>query len=79
MALLFAASIELFRKMINSMQKTPIVNYIDEVAVPVTDIYFPSISLCQGLIVENKEAKIDLEGMKNRIENGSMDMSNSTT
>jgi hypothetical protein len=39
--------------MILNMKKTPIVFYIDDVSVPVTDINFPAVSFCPGVIIKN--------------------------
>jgi hypothetical protein len=70
---------ELIRNLALNMQKTPIIFYIDDVPVPVTDIYFPAVTLCPGLLVEKSEkVLIDYEQVAEGLEAGRIDRNNLT-
>jgi hypothetical protein len=73
------ASVELIRNLVVNMQKTPIVFYIDDVPIPVTDVNFPAITLCPGLIIKNAaEILIDYNKMTKDLEDGRIDRTNFT-
>jgi hypothetical protein len=73
------ASVELIRNLMVKMQKTPIVFYVDDVPVPVTEINFPAITLCPGLIIKNDaEVLIDYTKKAKDLESGRIDKTNFT-
>jgi hypothetical protein len=47
------ASIYSMEKLITSLRKTPIIIYTDDDPVSVTDIYFPAVTFCPGIIIES--------------------------
>jgi hypothetical protein len=62
---------ELIRELLAKMQKNPIVFYIDDEAIPVTEIIFPAVSMCPGLIIRNgEEILIDYNKWIEDFENG---------
>jgi hypothetical protein len=77
LSLLF--TVFLMQKLIVSLIKTPIIIYTDDIAVPVTEIYFPAISICSGLILASTfDRYFDYDKVKNELENGEIDFDNLT-
>jgi hypothetical protein len=64
---------ELIRELVTKMQKNPIVFYIDDEAIPVSEINFPAVSMCPGLVIRNGEdILIDYNKLKKDFESGVM-------
>lgn len=55
--------------MIQSIQKTPTVMFMDENSLSVTDIYFPSVTFCQTLRLdfESEYDEFDYYGIERKI------------
>jgi hypothetical protein len=65
------AIVELIRGVVVKIKKHPIVFYIDDEAIPVTEINFPAVSLCPGLIIRNgPDILIDYNKLKRDFEKG---------
>jgi hypothetical protein len=70
---------ELIRNLVLNMHRNPIIFYIDDVPLPVTDIYFPAVTVCPGLLMKNsKEVLIDYEKVTEDLEAGRIDRKNLT-
>jgi hypothetical protein len=73
------AMVELIREIVVKMQKNPIIFYIDDEAISVTEINFPAVSLCPGLVLKTtNEMLIDYNTMKRSFEKELIDRSNFT-
>jgi hypothetical protein len=84
--------VELIREMVVKIQKNPIIFYIDDEAIPITEINFPAVSVCPGLILMVKEKSsfrpkedykhpqmlIDYNGLRRSFQKGLIDQSNFT-
>jgi hypothetical protein len=79
--------------MVVKIQKNPIIFYIDDEAIPITEINFPAVSVCPGLVLRVKERLIyfkkgeknykeemliDYNGLKDSFEKRLIDQSNFT-
>jgi hypothetical protein len=79
MLLTLLATTYLMGKLVISLNKTPTIIQIDEFAVQVTEINFPAVTFCPGLIIANDVEKVfDYEKVKNALENDEMDFNNLT-
>jgi hypothetical protein len=76
----FLSTAFMMQKLIASLMKTPIIIYMDDIAVPVTEFYFPAVTFCPGLMIANDiERVFDYDNVKNSLENGEIDFSNLTS
>jgi hypothetical protein len=79
MILMFFSTIYLMNKLIVSLQKNPIIISKDDSAISVTEIYFPAVTLCPGLIIATDVERVfDYENVKESLENGEMSFDNLT-
>lgn len=65
-------------KFIIESQANPTVIYTDQNAISAQDIYFPSLSLCPGIITKTMEKPFRYEIMKKMIENRTLKLTNLT-
>jgi hypothetical protein len=85
--------VELIREMIVKIQKNPIIFYIDDEAISITEINFPAVSVCPGLVLRTRrkikkfqrgpqkdpeEILIDYNKLRSDFEKGLIDRSNFT-
>jgi hypothetical protein len=79
MVFTFLATTHLMQKLVTSLIKTPIITFTDDVPVHITEIYFPAVTFCPGIILASTARKVfDYDQIVNSLENGEMDFDNLT-
>ena len=68
----------LIYKFIVESQVNPIVIYSDQNAISAYDLYFPSLSLCPGIIFETMKEPFQYRELKEMLENGTIELENLT-
>lgn len=72
---------ELSKSLIESLRKSSIIIYTSDEAVPVTEIYFPAVSICQGVILRTDapdEYLLNYTEIVTKLENKEIDISSLT-